>query len=578
MDGPEILHDVLVFLVAAVVVVPVFRRLRSSPVLGYLAAGLLIGPHGLAFIRDTESAHTLAEFGVVFLLFMIGLELSFGRLRVLKRYVFGLGSLQVAVTGLLIGGIAWKLGATVEAAAIIGGGLALSSTAFVLQLLIERGERATRFGQVSFAILLLQDIAVVPLLILVTLLGQGEGSFIAAVGGATIRAVVALVLVVGIGRLILRPIYRIIAGTKSSELFVATTLLTVLGTGWLVSLGGLSMALGAFLAGLLLSETEYRHQVEADIQPFRGILLGLFFMTVGMSINIPLVGTHVGQIAALFVALLIGKSIVTAALCRGFGLPFSVSVRAGMLLSQGGEFGFILFASASALGVIPMETAQVLLAVIALTMAATPAMDYWGNRSFNFLAKQEREPVTGTDEISDDLEDHLVIAGFGRVGQTVASVLSAGGIPFVALDLDPDRVSKCRRIGLPVFFGDAGQIEVLKAAGANRAKGAVITIDQPATASRLVAALKEYAPDLEIFVRARDLSHSRQLEIAGATAVVPETIEASLQLGGIVMNAMGITPDEVAAIIEDLRQDDYEKLSEIVPDHKGNKKGALHLS
>ena len=573
MDGPEILHDVLVFLVAAVVVVPVFRRLRSSPVLGYLAAGLLIGPHGLAFIRDTESAHTLAEFGVVFLLFMIGLELSFVRLRALRRYVFGLGSLQVAVTGLLIGGIAWKLGATVEAASIIGGGLALSSTAFVLQLLVERGERATRFGQVSFAILLLQDIAVVPFLILVTLLGQGEGSFIAAVGGATIRAVVALVLVVGIGRLILRPIYRIIAGTKSSELFVATTLLTVLGTGWLVSLGGLSMALGAFLAGLLLSETEYRHQVEADIQPFRGILLGLFFMTVGMSINIPLVGTHVGQITALFVALLIGKSIVTAALCRGFGLPFSVSVRAGMLLSQGGEFGFILFASASALGVLPTETAQVLLAVIALTMAATPAMDYLGNRGFNFFAEQERDPSVGAGEISDDLEDHVVIAGFGRVGQTVANVLSAGGIPFVALDLDPDRVSKCRRIGLPVFFGDAGQIEVLKAAGANRARGAVITIDQPTTASRLVAALKEYAPDLEIFVRARDLSHSRQLEIAGATAVVPETIEASLQLGGIVMNSMGITPDEVAAIIEDLRQDDYEKLSEIVPQHKGNKEG-----
>lgn len=574
MDGPEILHDVLVFLVAAVVVVPVFRRLRSSPVLGYLAAGLLIGPHGLAFIRYTESAHTLAEFGVVFLLFMIGLELSFVRLRALGRYVFGLGSLQVAVTGLLIGSIAWKWGSTVEAAAIIGGGLALSSTAFVLQLLVERGERATRFGQVSFAILLLQDIAVVPLLILVTLLGQGEGSFIAAVGGATIRAVVALVLVVGIGRLILRPIYRIIAGTKSSELFVATTLLTVLGTGWLVSLGGLSMALGAFLAGLLLSETEYRHQVEADIQPFRGILLGLFFMTVGMSINIPLVGTHVGQIAALFAALLIGKSIVTTALCRGFGLPFSVSVRAGMLLSQGGEFGFILFASASALGVIPVETVQVLLAVIALTMAATPAMDYLGNRGFNFFAEQEREPGVGAGEISDDLEDHVVIAGFGRVGQTVANVLSAGGIPFVALDLDPDRVSKCRRIGLPVFFGDAGQIEVLKAAGANRARGAVITIDQPATASRLVAALKEYAPDLEIFVRARDLSHSRQLEVAGATAVVPETIEASLQLGGIVMISMGITPDEVAAIIEDLRQDDYEKLSEIVPEHQGKKAGA----
>ena len=254
-------------------------------------------------------------------------------------------------------------------------------------------------------------------------------------------------------------------------------------------------------------------------------------------------------------------------------MPFSVSVRTGMLLSQGGEFGFILFASASALGVLPAETAQVLLAVIVLTMAATPAMDYLGNLGFRIFAAREREPSAGAGEISGDLEDHVVIAGFGRVGQTVANVLSAGGIPFVALDLDPDRVSKCRRIDLPVFFGDAGRIEVLKAAGADRARGAVITIDQPATASRLVAALKEYAPDLEIFVRARDLSHSRQLEIAGATAVVPETIEASLQLGGIVMNSMGMTPDEVAAIIEDLRQDDYEKLSEIAPEHEGHKDG-----
>ncbi|MCH8863052.1 MAG: cation:proton antiporter [Proteobacteria bacterium] len=566
MNGPEFLHDVLVFLVAAVVVVPVFRHLRSSPVLGYLAAGLLIGPHGLAFIRDSQSAHTLAEFGVVFLLFMIGLELSFARLRALRRYVFGLGSLQVAVSGLLIGGIAWTLGSTVEAASIIGGGLALSSTAFVLQLLAERGERTTRFGQVSFAILLLQDIAVVPLLILVILLGQGEGSFIAAVGGATIRAAVALVLVIGVGRLILRPVYRIIAGAKSSELFVAMTLLTVLGTGWLLSLGGLSMALGAFLAGLLLAETEYRHQVEADIRPFRGILLGLFFMTVGMSIDIPLIGAQAGKIAAILAALLIGKSIVTAVLCRGFGLPASVSLRVGMLLSQGGEFGFILFASASALGVIPAETAQMLLAVIALTMAATPAMAYLGSRGFRVFAAREEEPSAGVNEISDDLKDHVLIAGFGRVGQTVANVLSAGGVPFVALDLDPDRVAKCRGIGVPVFFGDASRIEVLKAAGADRARGAVITIDQPDTASRLVAVLKEYAPDLEIFVRARDLSHSRQLEVAGATAVVPETIEASLHLGGLVMNSVGASPDEVATIIEDLRQNDYEKLSKIVPE------------
>ncbi|MCZ6860860.1 MAG: cation:proton antiporter, partial [Alphaproteobacteria bacterium] len=248
MKDSEILYDVLIFLVAAVVVVPAFRRLRTSPVLGYLAAGVVIGPHGLAVIRDSESARTLAEFGVVFLLFMIGLELSVERLRSLSRYVFGLGALQVTVTGCLIGGVAWALGATGEAAIIIGGGLALSSTAFVLQLLIERGERAASFGRISFAVLLFQDLAIVPLLMLVTLLGEGEGSFITAMGFAVVKAAVALILVVGVGRLILRPAYRIIAETRSSELFVVTTLLVVLGTGWLVSLVGISMVLGAFLA------------------------------------------------------------------------------------------------------------------------------------------------------------------------------------------------------------------------------------------------------------------------------------------------------------------------------------------
>ncbi len=564
MNDSEITRDVLIFLVAAVVIVPVFQRLRSSPVLGYLAAGLLIGPHGLAFIHESESAHALAEFGVIFLLFMIGLDLSFARLRALKKYVFGLGSLQVIFTWFLIGVIAWWGGASVETASIIGGGLALSSTAFVLQLLTERGERATRFGQVSFAILLLQDIAVIPLLIFVSLLAQGEGSFIAAVGGATLRAAVALALVVTLGRLILRPLYRLIAATNSSELFVATTLLTVLGTGWLMSLGGLSMALGAFLAGLILSETEYKHQVEADIRPFRGIFLGLFFMTVGMSIDIPIVQTHFGEIALLVIAILIGKSIITTLLGRGFGLQLSTALQTGTMLSQGGEFGFILFALASTLGVLPAETTQMLLAVIALTMTATPFMAFLGNLGFKYLSQREQKSEASADDIDDSLHDHVLIAGFGRVGQTIANVLSIGGISYVALDLNSNRVSKCRRIGFPLFFGDASQIEVLRAAGVGRAKAAVVTIDQPASASRLVSALKEIAPDLQIFVRARDNSHSRELELLGATAVVPETIEASLQLGGIVLNSVGAEPDDVATIIEDLRQNDYAGLSEIV--------------
>jgi CPA2 family monovalent cation:H+ antiporter-2 len=564
LHDSEILYDVLVFLVAAVVVVPAFRRLRTSPVLGYLAAGILIGPHGLAVIRDSESAHTLAEFGVVFLLFMIGLELSVERLRLLGRYVFGLGALQVTITACLIGGVAWALGATGEAAMIIGGGLALSSTAFVLQLLIERGERGASFGKISFAVLLFQDLAIVPLLMLVTLLGKGEGSFVMVMGFAILEAAAALVLVVGVGRLVLRPVYRFIAETRSSELFVATTLLMVLGTGWLMSLVGISMVLGAFLAGILLSETEYRHQVEADIRPFRGILLGLFFMTVGMSIDITLIQRELVQITLIVIGLMVGKSIVTAALCRGFGLPVGVSVRVGLLLSQGGEFGFVLFLTASALGLLPMETTQMLLASVTLTMAATPVMAYVGGRFSSFLARREKVSVAGVEQIGEDLHDHVLIAGFGRVGQTVAKILSAGGISYVALDLDATRIAACRAKGMPVFFGDASQIEILNSAGASRARGAVVTIDQPATADRILAAVHEFFPDLPIFVRARDLLHGRRLETEGATQAVPETLEASLQLGAIAMTSMGVRSDEVMGIIEDLRKDDYANLGDSV--------------
>jgi CPA2 family monovalent cation:H+ antiporter-2 len=564
LKDSEILYDVLIFLVAAVVVVPAFRRLRTSPVLGYLAAGILVGPHGLAVIRDSESAHTLAEFGVVFLLFMIGLEFSLERLRSFGRYVFGLGALQVTATGCLIGGVAWALGATEEAAIIIGGGLALSSTAFVLQLLIERGERATPHGNISFAVLLFQDLAIVPLLMLVTLLGEGEGSFITAIGFAVVKAAVALVLVVGVGRLILRPVYRIIAETRSSELFVATTLLVVLGTSWLMSLVGISMVLGAFLAGVLLSETEYRHQVEADIRPFRGILLGLFFMTVGMSIDITLMQSEWAQITLLVIGLMVGKSIVTAALCRGFGLPVGISVRVGLLLSQGGEFGFILFITASALGLLATETTQILLASVTLTMVATPVMAYAGSQFSSFWARREKVSVAGVEQIEEDLHDHVLIAGFGRVGQIVAKIFSAGGISYVALDLDTGRIAACRAKGMPVFFGDASQIEILNSAGASRARGAVVTIDQPATADRIVAAVREFFPDLPIFVRAQDLLHGRRLETEGATQAVPETLEASLQLGAIAMTSMGASSNEVMGIMQKLRNDDYANLGDTV--------------
>ncbi len=565
MDQAGALYDLLIFLAAAVVVVPLFRRLRSSPILGYLAAGILIGPHGLAIIGDTESARALAELGVVFLLFMIGLELSLERMRALGRYVFGLGTLQVAVTGALIAAIALVLGTGAQAAIVIGAGLALSSTAIVLQLLAERGERATSYGRAAFAILLLQDLAVMPFLILVPLLDQDGASALAALGVAALRAGLALAVVIGLGRLVLRPLYRIIAGTGSSELFVAMTLLVVLGTGWLLSLGGLSMALGAFLAGLLLSETEYRHQVDADIRPFRGILLGLFFMTIGMSIDLTHLWLNLGVIVLLLVGLMAGKSIVTAALARAFGLATATAARVGLTLSQGGEFGFVIFGAAGALGILSFENTQILLAVVTLSMAATPLMALAGERLAAKLAKPPAEGMRlPPDGGGEDFAEHVVIAGFGRVGQTVAKVLSESGVPFVALDMDHNRVAKCRTKGMPVFYGDANQVQILRAAGAAQARAAVITLDRADAASRVVAALHEAYPDLPIFVRAKDMQHSRELEAGGATAVVPETIEASLQLGGIVAKAMGLTGDEITGVMQTLRDEDYAQLTDIV--------------
>lgn len=566
MHDSEILYDVLIFLLAAVLVVPAFRRLRTSPVLGYLAAGMLIGPFGFAVVRDSESAHALAEFGVVFLLFMIGLEFSFERLRALRQYVFGLGALQVALTATIISVIAWSIGSTREAAIIIGGGLALSSTAFVLQILTENGDRGTPYGKVSFAILLFQDLAIVPLLMLVTLLGPGEGSFLVTMGIAVGKAVVALLLVIVIGRIIMRPLYRIIADTNSSELFVATTLLVVLGTGWLMSLVEISMVLGAFLAGLLLSETEYRHQVEADIRPFRGILLGLFFMTVGMSIDIIFIKDNLAQIVLLVACLLLGKSLITASLCRVFGLSKSVSSRAGLILSQGGEFGFVLFLSANVLGLLTAEVTQLLLAVITLTMVATPFMAYAGKKVSFYWESSEDIASLSIKPIDEDITDHILIAGFGRVGQTVAKILSASNIPYVALDLDAKRIAVCRSKGMPVYFGDASQIEILKSAGAMRARGAVVTIDQHLMAGNIVTALREFSQDLSIVVRAKDLAHVEQLEISGATRAVPETLEASLQIGAIAMSSIGVDSSSVMKILEEIRREDYINLGKIVSD------------
>lgn len=573
MTETSSLVDVLVLLIAAVLAVPIFQRLRVGPVLGYLVAGVVIGPYGLRLIANDADIRHLAELGVVFLLFAIGLELKLSRLLVMRRLVFGLGSLQVLVTGAILAVIAWSVGVTPEAAVVAGAALGLSSTAVVLQILTERGELNSRTGRVAFAILLMQDLAVVPLLSLVSILSGEAPSISAALGLAALQAAAVVVGIIAVGRFLLRPVLRLIAASNSTEIFAAAAVLVVLGTSWLTAQVGLSMALGAFLAGLMLAETEFRHQVEADILPFRGFLLGLFFMTVGMSVDLGLVMREAATVAAIVIGLVATKFLVNFGLCRLFGFSNRVSIHAGMLLAQGGEFGFVLFGLAGALGVMALDLTNILILSISLTMIATPFLAALAARISAGLPDHAVVTPSRLDE-AGEMSDHVIIAGFGRVGQTVARMLEAESIPYLALDLHADRVAEGLTRGLPVFYADASRPEVLRLAGAAHARAVVLTLDHAGRAERAVSILRQAFPELRVFARARDRSHSKILQQVGATQAVPETLEASLQLGATVLRAAGVTSGEVGRLLDEFRADDYARLDTAISNHPERRLGS----
>lgn len=560
---PFDLADVLIFLLAAVIIVPLFRRLKISPILGYLVAGAFLGPAGFKIISETDGAHLIAEYGIVFLLFTIGLELSFERLKSLKLYVFGLGSAQFVITSLCIGVIAYVAGLSVSGSIILGGALALSSTAFVLRLMADRGEMSTRFGRAGFSVLLFQDLAVVPLLAIVPLLGAATQDIGSALGFALLKAVLALVIIILVGRLLLRPIYRVVTSSKSPEAFIAVTLLVILGTAWATYKAGLSMPLGAFLAGLLIAETEYRHQVEADIMPFKGILLGLFFMSIGMRFDIGLAINEFNKILMLVFGLISLKAIILFGLAFVFKFELGPAIRLGILLSQGGEFAFVLLNELSA-DVIPHEISQLMYITVTLSMTMTPLLVtlFWPICSK--LEKKQNTRLEWLEEETEDLENHVIIAGYGRVGETVAKILTDQSIPFVAIDIDASRVAEGRSKAMPVYYGDSCFGEVLRAVGASRARAIVITIGDKKLATRAVMNMRYDFPQIPLFVRARDGQHVRELQKIGVTSTFPETLEASLQLGGAVLKTYGVEPTEVDIIITQFRRNSFmsEELAE----------------
>ena len=553
------LTQTAILLAAAVVAVSLSRFAQLSSILGYLVAGLVIGPWGLNLIGDVNHIMQVAEFGIVLLLFVIGLELQPTRLWVMRRIVFGLGAAQVALCTLLLGGIAWALGQAPVAALIIGFGLSLSSTPLVLQMLAERRELKTQHGRAAFGILLFQDLAVLPALAVLPLLEPSVAAR-ASSGSWWISlvklAVVTTAVLIGGGRLVLRPALRLVARVKVSEVFTAAALLIVIVTALLANRIGLSATLGAFFAGVLLADSEFRHELEADIEPFKGLLLGLFFISVGMAANLGLLRTEPLQLLALTTGFLAVKILAITALGRLARMRRDSALGLGFALPTGGEFAFVLFTLAARGQLLDAATSDLLILAVTLSMMLAPLLLI----AYEAVA---RGTASASEAAYDAIEAHdqpVIIAGFGRVGQIVARVLQMKGLPFIALDSSPTNVNFVRRFGNEVYYGDPSRLDLLRAAGAQSARVSVLAIDDVEASVRTATLVREQFPQLRILARARNRQHAFALMDAGVTDVTRETYASSLEIAGSVLEALGETTASAREAVRRFREHDQKTL------------------
>ena len=560
-------NDALVVLGTAGILVPILSRLGFSPVLGYLAAGALLGPLGLGSlsqsfpllswftIGDYGDVAGIAELGVVFLLFLIGLELSLPRLLTMRRLVFGVGGLQVLVTTALLAAAAAYSGKTLPEAIILGASLSLSSTAIVLELLSKQERMKTTAGRASFAVLLAQDLAVVPILIFIGLLAAGpQGAVLGSLAKAFMQAVVALAVIVLFGRFLLRPLFRLVASTRSSDLFIATALFVIIAAGVVASQAGLSMELGGFVAGLLLAETEYRKAVEATIEPVKALLIGIFFFTVGMAIDIRALLREPLLLAGAVAGLIAVKSLLIVGLARLFRLSWPVAVEMGLLLGAGGEFAFVGLVLAAGSNLIDHSTASFALTVTAVTMALIPLLSHFARR----FASRLRAAGAAPSELMmrpTGRQRHAIVVGYGRVGKVVCALLKEHGIPYIAADSDASTVTHDRRDGHDVYYGDAADQKFLEICGLADAAGVIITIHTHHLIDDIVEHVRALRPDVLIVSRARDADHARHLYRLGATDAVPEAIEASLQLSEAALVGLGLPMGPVIASIHEKRDE-----------------------
>jgi monovalent cation:proton antiporter-2 (CPA2) family protein len=539
------LHDVAIFLAAAVIAVPLARRLGLGAVLGYLGAGLAIGPWGLKLVTDVESIFRFSEFGVVLLLFLIGLELQPERLWRLRGAVFGLGGAQVAVSTAALAALAIALGVAPVPALIVGFGLAMSSTAFVLRMLSDRNELTSREGRHAFAILLFQDIAVIPFIALVPVLAGGDG----AATFPALRAIGVIALLVVAGRFALRPALRWLAAADVPEVFTAAALLVVVGTSLLMEAVGLSMSLGAFLAGVLLADSEFRHELQADLEPFKGLLLGLFFIAVGMSVNLGLVGAQPGIVLGLVAGLLVVKAAVLYAIGRIARAPHDSARALAIALSQGGEFAFVLFGVAATAGLLASPLHQLLLVVVTLSMAATPPLYAWQAKL--------RKPLAGPAfDTIDAPETPVLIAGFGPFGQIVGRLLRLKKIRFTVLEKSMEQVDFVRRFGNKIYYGDAARLDLLRAAHAEKARVLLISISRPETSLAIAESVRRHFPRLKIYAVANDRNHALRLLDLGVHHVIRRAYFSSLEMARRLLLELGDSEAAAEGALRTFREHD----------------------
>ncbi len=565
MHDISYLRDILILLFASVAIVVIFKQFGLSPALGYLFSGAAIGPFGFGVLGDTETTKSIAELGIVFLLFAIGLELTFGRLMSMRKYVLGFGSLQVALTSAAIYAIChYLLHLSQESSIVIGTALSLSSTAIVLQVINENAEQSTRVGRLSFSILLMQDLAVIPILVLFPLLAKSDIKIMPALGGALLDAMIAMVVIFATGRLLLRPLYRLIAEMKNEVLFLSFTLIVILGSAYLSSKLGLSFAFGAFVAGLMVAETEYKYRVEEEILSLKSLLMGLFFMTIGMSFDFNLLIKSLPLIIAASLALILVKSSIIMFLCRIFRFPLAPSIHTGLLLSQGGEFAFVVFVMAVREKFMSPELSQFLMTVVTFTMALTPLLGNLGRKAKSQLYIKEVLRNNKLKREVDELSKHVIIIGFSKVGRIVAYILRKRKINYIILENNHRIVRIEKNNGYNIYYGDAMNIDILRYVGIERCESAIVTMEDEIACMKITRFIHENFSHTSIVTKSETVNNVERFKKVGANFVVSKNLETGLQLSSAALASVGIKTTEINNALLSFRNIDPEIMKDII--------------